>query len=81
MDLTQEEREIAQHIEDKAFDGPGYAIAWSLLKLAEAQDRTATWIKNLGNADAATPMGGLEALGKVLADAIALGRPTSEGCV
>ena len=39
------------------------ALAGGLYAIARAIDR-------LGNADAATPMGGMEALGKVLADSI-----------
>ena len=38
--------------------------------LAEAMQAVARAIRNLGNADAATPMGGLEALGKVLSESI-----------
>lgn len=58
---------MAQHIqdliEDKARKGDGaYAVAYALLELARAQDRTATQLKNLGLADASTPYGAMEAL-------------------
>ena len=46
---------------DRAEDDGQYAIAYALLRVARAIDR-------LGNADAATPMGGMEALGKVVGD-------------
>lgn len=70
------------HIEDvfeqKARAGDGsFAIAYALLQLAQAQDRTATQIKNLGFADAMTPFGAIEALnmqiketGELLAEAL-----------
>lgn len=48
-------------IEDKARTDAGYAIAYALLKSAEAQDRLAVWVKYLGNGDAATQMGAIEA--------------------
>lgn len=41
----------------------------AILVLAEAVSANARAIRLLGNADAATPMGGLEALGKVVVDA------------
>lgn len=58
---------MAKHIqdvfEDKARAGDGaYAVAFALLELARAQDRTATQLKNLGFADASTPFGAMEAL-------------------
>ena len=58
---------MAEHIqdfcEDKARAGDGtFAVAFALLELARAQDRTATAIKNLGLADASTPYGAIEAL-------------------
>ncbi len=71
-----------QHIqdlcEDKARKGDGsFAIAYALLELASATNRSATALKNLGFADAATPFGAVEALimqiketGETLADAI-----------
>lgn len=58
---------MAKHIqdlfEDKARKGDGaYAVAYALLELARAQERTATQLKNLGLADASTPYGAMEAL-------------------
>lgn len=58
---------MAKHIqdvfEDKARAGDGaYAVAFALLELARAQERTATQLKHLGLADAATPYGAIEAL-------------------
>jgi hypothetical protein len=47
--------------EDFSDDDGAYAIAVALLQVAAAIDR-------LGNADAATPMGAMEALGAVLSD-------------
>lgn len=54
---------LEQTIERKAKTNGEYAIAYALLKLADAQQSTAYQIRNLGNADAATPMGALEAFG------------------
>jgi len=39
-------------------------------QLADALDRIAYALRQLGNADAATPMGGMEALGKELSESI-----------
>lgn len=50
-------------IEDKARTDPGYAIAYALLKLAHAQESCAVQLKYLGNGDADTPMGAIEAFG------------------
>lgn len=55
------DREIQRAIEDQALDEPGWAVAYALLKLAAAQDRTAEQIKKLGLADASTPFGAVEA--------------------
>ena len=55
---------IQDFFEDKARKGDGaYAIAYALMELANAQNSTATWIKYLGNGDAASPMGAIEAFG------------------
>lgn len=73
---------MTQHIQDyceeKARSGDGaFAVAYALLELATAQDRTATMLKHLGLADATTPFGAIEALvvqlketGETLATAI-----------
>lgn len=50
-------------IEDKARTDPGYAIAFALLKLADAQRSLATHVKYLCNGNAASEMGAIEAFG------------------
>jgi hypothetical protein len=55
---------------DKAVTDPGYAIAYGLLALAEAQRETAEALRRLGNNDAATAMGALEMLGHRLGGAL-----------
>lgn len=45
-------------------------VASALLVLADAVGGLALQVRNLGNADAGTRMGGMEALGKVLSEAI-----------
>ncbi len=55
---------IQDEFEDRARNGDGlYAIAFALMELAEAQKSTATWLKYLGNGDAADAMGAIEAFG------------------
>jgi hypothetical protein len=58
---------LAQHIkdlfEDKARKGDaGFAIAYALIDLADAQDATAKALQRLGMGDAATRMGAIEGL-------------------
>jgi hypothetical protein len=50
-------------IEEKARTDPGYATAYALLLIADAQKQQAMWLKFLGNGDAATHMGAIEAFG------------------
>lgn len=50
-------------IEEKARTDSGYAIAYALLRIAEAQKNVATHIKYLGNGNAMGPMGAIEAFG------------------
>lgn len=58
-----EQWKLEELFEERAAKGDGaFAIAHALLLLAKAQDRTATQLKNLGLADAATPMGAIEIL-------------------
>lgn len=45
-------------------DNPLFAIAYGLLMLADSQNETARAIHLLGNANADTPMGAIEAFGK-----------------
>ena len=71
-----------QHIqdlcEDKARKGDGaFAVAFALMELARAQERTASALRDLGFADAASPFGAVEALimqmketGESIADAL-----------
>jgi hypothetical protein len=55
---------IHDEFEQRARNGDGlFAIAFALLELANAQKSTATWLKYLGNGDAATTMGAIEAFG------------------
>jgi hypothetical protein len=62
---------------DKAEADGDYAIAYALLLLGKATSGVQAALYRLGNADAATPMGGLEALGaqiekaaEIIADAM-----------
>lgn len=51
-------------IEDKARNGDGlFAIAYAILELSEAQQSLANQVKYLGNGDAVTTMGAIEAFG------------------
>ena len=47
---------------------PGFAVAYALMKLASAQEETWRALRALGNADASTPMGAMEALGAAMID-------------
>lgn len=50
--------------EEKARGGDGlYAIAYALMEIAGAQREVAVHVKYLGNGDAATTMGAIEAFG------------------
>lgn len=66
--MTAEDRQLEDAIRRRAMHDPGFAIAYAVLRLAAAQDRTAIWVKNLGTADAATPMGAIEALAMIMRD-------------
>ena len=46
----------------KATTDAGFAIAWALIDLADAQEATAKAIQRLGNGDAATHLGAIENL-------------------
>lgn len=55
---------IDDFIEDKAKKGDGlFAIAYALLQVSEAGAFAARELRRLGNAEATTPFGALEALG------------------
>ena len=57
------QNDLDELFEKKARAGDAaYAIAYALLQLAGAQDRAAVALNALGNANAATPMGAIEAL-------------------
>ena len=47
-------------IEDRARTDGSYAVAYALLKLAEAQTRTARSLERMGMNDASGPMGAIE---------------------
>jgi hypothetical protein len=66
LDMT--EHEIEQHFLGQAATDPGYAIAYALLRLADAQRHVATQIKFLGNGDATTKHGAIEAFGMHLGE-------------
>lgn len=61
---------ISELIEDKARTDAGYAIAFALMKLARAQEDVAVGIKYLGNGDAATTMGAIEAFSVSLSESL-----------
>lgn len=63
MKAMYSEHELSTHIERRAATDPNYAIAYALLRLAKATESLATHVKYLGNGDAATAMGALEAFG------------------
>jgi len=59
---SQNDADLRDLIEQEARTDSGYAIAYALLRIAEAQDRTATQLKYLGTGDAASTMGAVELL-------------------
>jgi hypothetical protein len=61
--------EIENSLEDAALLKEGWAIAYALLRCAKALENCAYQLKSLGNADAATPMGALEAHGLMVKEA------------
>lgn len=64
-----QQKHIEDLFEEKARSGEGsYAIAYALLRLAEAQKDSAIALKDLGLADAATPMGAIEFLSREIRD-------------
>jgi hypothetical protein len=54
------------YIEKMAVEDAGYAVAYGLLKVADAQTNVATQLKFLGTGDAATALGGIEGLALLL---------------
>lgn len=63
-------REIELAIEDGAMESDGWAKAYAILRCAQAIESCARALRDLGNADAATSMGAIEALGKVVRDGL-----------
>lgn len=63
MTLPRAPKHLHDVIEEKARTDGSFAIAYALLRVANAQADTATHLKYLGNGDAATPMGAIEAFG------------------
>ena len=65
-------RPLKQHIEDfieeRARAESGYAIAYALMKLAAAQRDLSVNVKYLGNGNASTQMGAIEAFGLHIGD-------------
>lgn len=63
MPLPRAPKHLHDVIEEKARTDGIFAIAYALLRLANAQSDTATHLKYLGNGNASTPMGAIEAFG------------------
>jgi hypothetical protein len=68
--MARPPQHIADLIEDKARTDAGYAIAHALMRLADAQAATATHLKYLGNGNAVTTMGAIEAFGMHIGEKI-----------
>lgn len=65
--------ELRTAFEKKALSDPGFAVAWALMDLADAQEATAKAIQRLGFGNASTHFGAIESLGmqvKDVADAL-----------
>lgn len=61
----------AKDFEDRAEAGDGmFAIAYAILQLAQTTQNVASALNRLGTADAATPMGALEAHGKHMGECL-----------
>ena len=67
---TMTDSRLKEHFAAKAADDPGFAIAYALLELAEAQRNTATHLKYLGVGDAGTTMGAIEYLATQIRDGV-----------
>jgi hypothetical protein len=65
-----DDQEIEQSIASSASTESGYAIAYAILKLADACKSVATQLKYLGTGDAATTMGAIEYLATEVRDGI-----------
>ncbi len=64
------EPELQVFIGEKAEDEAGYAIAYAILKLSENVSNVAVHLKYLGNGDASTTMGAIEAFGMHIGEKI-----------
>jgi hypothetical protein len=60
--------DIEESIEGLIGEHPEYAVAYAILQLAKAQDRTADQIKALGLGNAASTMGAVEYLAVQVAE-------------
>lgn len=57
-------RELRDFFEKKAREGDSsFAIAWALLDLSDSQEAIAKALQKLGNSEASTHLGAIEALG------------------
>jgi hypothetical protein len=62
-------KRISDFCEEKARKGEGlFAVAYALLEIADLQKSIAVHVKYLGNGDAATTMGAIEAFGMHLGE-------------
>lgn len=62
--MLMTDQELRDAIRSKAAGDGSFAIAWAVLTLAAAQERTAAALRMLGTGDAATSMGAIEFLAK-----------------
>lgn len=60
--------QLIDFLEAKAWTDSRYAIAYAIMRLAEETGSVASGLRMLGTADAATPMGAIEAHGALLKD-------------
>lgn len=56
-------QQLMNLFEDRAAKDAGYAIAFAIIRLADATQNLSTNVKFLGNGDASTSMGAIEAYG------------------
>ena len=62
-DLLHKSSSQMEELFQKKSHDSGFAIAYALMRLGTAQEETWRALRALGNADACTPMGAIEALG------------------
>ena len=63
--MTNDEQAAVDELERADLEGTS-EIAYAIIRLAHAMERVAIHLKYLGNGDAATPMGAIEAFGLVM---------------